>query len=700
MAGHDIVLIVEGRNELTGAGISMSKSLVSTICPYCAAGCGLYVAVEKGKATGIEYMPEHPANEGSLCSKGNAALEVVYNDDRLLYPMKRDGYEWTRIPWDEALKLVSKAFGRAIKNGGPDCLAFLSSSKCTNEENYLIQKLGRMLGSRNVDNCARLCHAPSIVGLNRSLGAAGMTNPIPDLANSRCIFIIGSNLAENHAILSRWIHRAKDSGARVIVADPRLTHTSWLADIFLQLLPGTDVALLNGMMNVIIDEGLIDSEFISKSTKGFDELAVAIRDYPPVVASRITGVPAKDIIYAARMYAKSPASTILYSMGITQHTSGTDNVQSIANLALICGQMGRPGAGVLPLRGHNNVQGACDMGALAEFYPGYRKSDDPETAKYFEAAWKTTSLPVGRGLAATEMIDAACTGAIKAMYIVGEDPANSDPWSARTKDCLENLEFLVVQDIFMTATAQLADVVLPAASWAEKEGTYTSTERRVQWSSRALDPPGEAKSDLEIICLVAESMWLHFDYPDAASVLAEINRMVPSYSGITIERLGIGGLIWPCPNKDHPGTPILHSSGFRLPDGRALIAPVQYKPAAEGSSLEYPLILTTGRVAVHFNAGSMTRRSPSLMERAPKLFAEINPLDADPLKIEDGDSIEVASERGRTTAIAKVTDSVKPGVVFMPFHYPGTNFLTTDARDQEAKIPEFKVAACKISRRD
>ena len=494
----------------------MSKSLVSTICPYCAAGCGLYVAVEKGRATGIEYMPEHPANEGSLCSKGNAVLEIVYNEDRLLYPIKRSGNEWTRISWDEALKLVSKGLGRAIKNGGPDSLGFLSSSKCTNEENYLIQKLARSLGSRNVDNCARLCHAPSVVGLNRTLGAAGMTNPIPDLANSKCVFIIGSNLAENHAILSRWIHRAKDSGAQVIVADPRLTHTAWLANLFLQLKPGTDVALLNAMMKVIIDEDLIDKAFISKSTKGFEDLVKAVENYTPEKAAEITGVPAADIIRAARMYAKSPASAILYSMGITQHTSGTDNVQSVANLALICGQMGKEGAGVLPLRGHNNVQGACDMGALAEFYPGYRKSDDPETAKFFGQAWGIASLPVGRGLTATEMIDAACEGRLKAMYIVGEDPANSDPWSSHVKDCLENLDFLVVQDIFMTATAQLADVVLPAASWAEKEGTYTSTERRVQWSNRAIEPPGEAKSDLEIVSKVANSMGLKFDYPDVS----------------------------------------------------------------------------------------------------------------------------------------------------------------------------------------
>jgi formate dehydrogenase (coenzyme F420) alpha subunit len=678
----------------------MSQSLVATVCPYCGAGCEFYITVEKDRATGIEYMREHPACEGALCTKGNAALEILYHEDRLSYPLKRKGESWAKISWDEALNLVTRGLGEAINNNGPESIGFLASSKCTNEENYLIEKLARCLGSPNVDNCARLCHSPSVVGLNRTLGAAGMTNPIADLANSKCIFIIGSNLSENHPILSRWIHRAKDAGALVIVADPRLTHTAWMADIFLQIKPGTDVALLNGMANVIIKEGLIDHAFISNFTSGYENLAKAVDLYTPEKASEITCVEGSDIISAARAFAISPCSAILYSMGITQHTTGTDNVQAISNLALICGHIGKQGSGIYPLRGQNNVQGACDMGSLAEFYPGYKRSDDPETVKLFKHAWNVNSLPTHRGLTAMEMIDAAIEGKIRAMCIVGEDPANSDPESGHTHEALKNLDFLVVQDIFPTATAQLADVILPSSAWAEKEGSFTSTERRVQWSNKAIDPPGEAKADLVIICEVAKRLGLHFDYPNAAAVLSEINLLVPAYNGITRERLESGSLIWPCTGTSHPGTPILHTQGFRFPGGKATIVPVEFRPPAEESKQEYPLILSTGRVAVHHNAGSMTRRSPSLLEREPELFIEINPEDAKKFRIADKDEVLVSTPRGETTAFARLTERIKRGVVFMPFHFPGTNILTADMRDAEAKIPEFKVAICKIARRN
>jgi len=678
----------------------MTKELVATVCPYCAAGCGLFIEVENERATGIEYMPDHPVSEGALCSKGNAALEILYHQERLTTPLKKDGVGFSRVSWEEAIDLVARAFGDAIKKHGPGSTAILSSSKCSNEENYLIQKLARLLGSPNVDSCARFCHSPSVVGLNRTLGAAAMTNPIPDIANTKCIFIIGSNLAENHPVLTRWIHRAREAGTVVISADPRMTHTSWMADIFLQLQPGTDVALLNGMAHVIIREGLTDRDYIAQKTRGFEALAESVKDYSPEKVAEITGVAAGDIIKAARSYAMSPASCILYSMGITQHSTGTDNVQAVSNLALICGQLGRPGTGVMPLRGQNNVQGACDMGALAEFYPGYKRADDAKTIEYFSSAWGVESLPLGPGLTATQMMEAAASGEVKAMYIVGEDPANSDPCSRNVQRSLNNLDFLVVQDIFMTDTAKMADLVLPAAAWAEKEGSFTNTERRVQWSSKALDPPGAALSDLEIVCRVGKSLGLDFDYPDAASVLAEINRTVPQYGGITRERLGRAGLIWPCPDTDHPGTPILHSSGFQLAGGRASILPVPYRPAAEDASEDYPFILTTGRVAVHHNAGSMTRRSPSLMQREPDLYVEINPADAARLQVNEEDEVTVSTLRGETGAYAHLTDRVKRGVIFMPFHFPGTNVLTTGIMDPEAGIPEFKVSACQIARRD
>jgi formate dehydrogenase alpha subunit len=693
------------------------QSLIPTICPYCGVGCGLYVAVEDGRAVGLEYMPEHPVSEGALCPKGNAVLEILDHPERLRHPMKKVNGEWKHISWPEALDLVSQKISQVRQAHGPDALGFLASAKCTNEENYLFQKLARLLGTNNVDHCARLCHAPTVVGLARAFGSGAMTNPIPDLANADCIFIIGSNLAENHAPVARWLLRAKEKGAKVIVADPRLTPTAWLADTFLPIRPGSDVALLNGMMRVIIEEGLTDPAFIGQRTSGYDELVKLVQDYTPDDVAHITGVPPALIVEAARAYGKASSAAIVYCMGITQHTTGSDNVAACANLALICGQVGRPGAGLWPLRGQNNVQGACDMGALAEFYPGYQRVDDPQAAETFRQAWESNRQPPisklnpNPGLTVVEMMNAAAADEVKAMYIMGENPLLSDPNAGHVHQALEALDFLVVQDIFLTETAQLADVVLPAAAWAEKEGTFTSTGRRVQWSHRAVAPPGKARDDLWIIGQVAQR--LGFDFFDrqglltAAAVLSEVNQLVPSYGGITpqrvFERQGLltaaGGLFWPCPEDAIlPGTPILHAETFSTPDGRARIVPVRYTPPAEEISAGFPLVLTTGRVAVHHNAGSMTRRSPSLMERAPELFVEIHPTDAAQLGITEGETVAVTTARGNATAKARITDKVRSGAAFMPFHFSGTNQLTMDALDAEAKIPEFKVAASSIGK--
>jgi formate dehydrogenase alpha subunit len=679
----------------------MTKPLfIPTICPYCGVGCGLYVAVEDGRAVGLEYMPEHPVSEGALCPKGNAVLEILGHPERLRHPMKKVDGGWRHISWLEALDLVSEKISQVRQAHGPDALGFLASAKCTNEENYLFQKLARLLGTHNVDHCARLCHAPTVVGLARAFGSGAMTNPIPDLANADCIFIIGSNLAENHAPMARWVLKAKDKGARVIVADPRLTPTAWLADAFLPIRPGSDVALLNGMMHVIVEEGLTDRAFIGQRTNGYEELVKVVQDYTPDYTAHITGVPPALIVEAAGAYGKASSAAIVYCMGITQHTTGSDNVAACADLALICGQVGRPGAGLWPLRGQNNVQGACDMGALAEFYPGYQRVDDPQAAETFRQAWGSNALSASPGLTVVEMMDAAAAGEVKAMYIMGENPLLSDPNAGHVRQALEALDFLVVQDIFLTETAQLADVVLPAAAWAEKEGTFTSTGRRVQWSHRAIAPPGEACDDLWIIGQVAQRLSLDFDSSGAEAVLSEINQLVPSYGGIAPQRVAetIGGLFWPCPEADHPGTPILHTEAFSSPDGRARIVPVRYTPPAEETSANFPLVLTTGRVAVHHNAGSMTRRSPSLMDRSPELFVEINPSDAAGLNIAEGEAVAITTVRGDATAKTRVTDKVRAGAAFMPFHFPGTNQLTIDALDAEAKIPEFKVAACQVSK--
>ncbi|NPV61570.1 MAG: formate dehydrogenase subunit alpha [Methanotrichaceae archaeon] len=675
----------------------MSAKLIPSVCPYCAVGCGFYIVVEKGKAIGIEYMTEHPTCEGALCPKGNAVLEFLNHEERLKYPLKRAGDTFVRISWDEALDLVAEGLSRNLKKHGPKSLGFLASSRCNNEENYLMQKLARMLGSPNVDNCARLCHSPTVVGLGAVFGAGAMTNNLIDLQNSKCIFAIGTNFTEAHPIVTRWVQRAKDRGAKVIVADPRITSTSWMADMHLRIKPGSDIDLLRGMMKVIIDEGLADQKFISQRTDGYQELLQNLRGFSVHEAAELTGVSADQIVKAARIYAKSPASALLYSMGITQHVCGTDNVKLCATLALVSGQIGRPGSGVWPMRGQNNVQGNCDMGGMAEFYPGYKRASDPKSAEFFESAWGASGLPLGPGLTSTEMTDAALEGTIKALYIIGEDPVICDPNIKKTTAALENLDFLVVQEIFMTATAKMADVVLPAAAWAEKDGSYTSMERRVQWIDQAVSPVGEARDGLWIINEIGKRLGLDLKGTSATEILKEINRYVPAYGGMTKERISrIGGLRWPCPDETHPGTDILHCERFATADGKAKMASVLNVPPAEMTSPEYPILLSTGRIVVHYNSGSMTRRSPSLLERDPELYVEINPEDAASLKVRHGDVVKVKTVRGETEAVARITGKVKPGIVFMPFHWQGTNIITSDALDPVSKIPEYKMAACRI----
>ena len=582
---------------------------------------------------GIDYMKDHPASEGALCPKGNAVLEFLNHDERLRHPLKRVGDEWRQISWDEALDLVAQGLMRSVEGYGPESIGLLASSRCNNEENYAFQKMARLLGSPNVDNCARLCHSPTVVGLGAVLGTGAMTNNLLDIENSRCIFAIGTNFAEAHPVVSRWVQKAKDKGAMVIVADPRITSTSWMSDIHLRIKPGSDIDLLRGMMKVIIDEGLADKDFIAARTDGFEGLQKGLQDYSVEKAAELTGIPAGDIIRAARAFARSSASALLYSMGITQHVCGTDNVKACATLALICGQMGRPGAGVWPMRGQNNVQGTCDMGAMAEFYPGYKKASDPKSVEFFKNAWKASDLPAGPGLTSTEMMEAALHGSLKAMYIIGEDPVICDANVKKTRKALEKLDFLVVQEIFMTATAQMADVVLPAAAWAEKDGSYTSMERRVQWIDQAVSPVGEAKEGLWIINEIGKRMGLELGGSSASEVLTEINRTVPQYGGMTRGRISkIGGLRWPCPDENHPGTDILHREIFSTPSGKANIASVENKPAGEQTSPEYPILLSTGRIVVHYNSGSMTRRSPSLLERDFELYVEINPEDATDVK--------------------------------------------------------------------
>jgi predicted molibdopterin-dependent oxidoreductase YjgC len=530
-----------------------------------------------------------------------------------------------------------------------------------------------------------------------------MTNPITDFAKSDCLLVIGSNFAENHPIVSRWVFDAKDRGAKLIVVDPRFTSTAWTSDVFLQLLPGTDTSLINALMHVIIEEDLYDKRFVAERTTGIEDLRRLVSAYSPERAQNMTSVPAEKIVHAARAYAQAEAATLIYCMGVAQHTCGTETVINCANLAMLCGHIGRPGTGVNPLRGQDNVQGACDVGALANVYPGYRSVTDPEARARFAEIWgcNPESLSSNVGLTVIQMTDAILNGDLRAMLVMGENPIVGDPNSAHARQAFERLEFLAVFELFLSETAELADVVLPAASFAEKRGTKTTTDRRVQWFEKAIEPIGEARPDWNIICNLAERLGLHkrFRYENEEEILEEINRAIPGYAGIQPDRVqsALGGIPWPCPSSEHPGTPILYVDGFNKPDRRGVIIPVEYKPPFEQTCDEFPLVLTTGRVVMHYNTGTMTRRTRALHEREPALFVQVHPATARRLGISDRGKARVSTRRGNVEVIVKVTQQIAPGVVFMPFHFPATNLLTVDALDPEAMIPEYKVAACSVS---
>jgi len=538
-----------------------------------------------------------------------------------------------------------------------------------------------------------------VAGLAAAFGSGAMTNSTPEFSQyTRCFLITGSNTTEAHPLIASHIMEAKERGAKIIVIDPREVQIGRLADLYLRPRPGTDVAWLNGLMHVIVSEELADQEFIEKRTEGFEEMWAVVKEYTPERVEEISGIPADALRAAARMYAQNKPAAILYAMGITQHTTGTDNVKSIANLAMLTGNIGIPGAGVNPLRGQNNVQGACDMGGLPNVYPAYQPVSSPEAKAKFEAAWGVEGLPDQPGLTVVEMVNAAGEGKLRALYIMAENPMLSDPDINHTRECLEKLDFLVVQDIFLTETAELAHVVLPGASFAEKDGTFTTTDRRIQRVRKAINPPGEAKADWEIICELARKLGARgFDYSSPEEIMAEIAKVAPSYGGVTYERLDKeGGLHWPVPSVDHPGTPYLHKEKFTR--GLGKFHAVHFKEAAELPDEEYPFILTTGRIMFQYHTGTMTRRSPKLEQEAPEPFVEINPSDAEKIGLNGAKKVKVSSRRGSIELAVRVTDRIKPGVVFIPFHYAeaAANALTNAALDPVARIPEYKICAVKV----
>jgi len=537
-----------------------------------------------------------------------------------------------------------------------------------------------------------------VAGLATSFGSGAMTNSIAEIGDAKCILAIGTNTTDDHPVIALEIKKAVDKGGKLIVADPRRIDLVRRSHIWLRQSPGSDAALIMGMCRVIVDEGLLDKEFIEKRCENFEEFRNSLKNFDLDFVSLVTGVPAGDIAKAARLYATGKPASILYAMGITQHSHGTDNVLALANLAMLTGNVGKLSSGVNPLRGQNNVQGSCDMGALPNVFTGYQQVAGAGIRMKFETAWGCT-LPSELGLVLTEMFHAMDEGKVKAAYIMGENPVLSDPDARHIKEALGKLEFLIVQDIFLTETAQLAHVVLPAASFAEKDGTFTNTERRVQRVRKAIKPAGESKPDWQIVCEIARRMKAKgFEYNSAADIMKEIAELTPSYGGITYERLEQGGLQWPCPTEDHPGLQFLHEDMFSRGKGR--FAAVEYRPPQELPDNNYPLMLTTGRILFHYHTGSMTRRSKGLREISKEELAEINPKDAQALGIKDGDKIQISSRRGRIQAKAKITESSPLGVVFMTFHFAesATNLLTNPALDPISKIPELKVCAVKVEK--
>ena len=671
---------------------------VRTICPYCGCGCGIYLDIRDQEVIGVSADGDNAVNNICLCVKGSFGYDFINHKDRLTKPLVRRNGNLEEASWDEALDLVASKLQQAGEKSGADSIACLSSAKGTNEENYLMQKFARaVVGTNNVDHCARLCHASTVAGLASSYGSGAMTNSIAEIEDADVILVTGSNTTENHPIIAIRVKRAVRKGAKLIIVDPRKIDLTKYATLWLRQNAGTDVAWLNGMMHIIIEEGLWDEDYVKTRTENFEALKETVKRYTPDFVESITGIPKDDLIKAARIYASGQKATILFAMGITQHTTGTDNVKSIANLAMLCGNVGIESGGVNPLRGQNNVQGACDMGALPNVFPGYQSVSDQTLVSKFETAWGR-ELPSNPGLTVVEMMKAAEEGKIRAMYIMGENPMISDPDLKHVEAALEKLDFLVVQDIFLTETAKLADVVLPGVTFAEKDGTFTNTERKVQRIRQAINPVGDARPDWQIICQLASRMGYEMNYLHPSQIMEEIAELTPSYGGMYYDRLDNGGLQWPCPDREHPGTRYLHKDRFTR--GLGLFQAVEYIPPAETPDEDYPYVLSTGRVYYHFHTGSMTRRCQGLDEIYPDALAEINPSDAKELGVEDGAKVKVTSRRGEVEVEAQVTERVPRGTIFMSFHFgeAAANVLTNPALDPVSKIPEYKVCAVRVEK--
>jgi formate dehydrogenase major subunit len=688
---------------------------VASVCPYCGVGCQLTYHIKDNRIVRVEGR-DGPANHERLCVKGRFGFDYAHHPQRLTRPLIRKpgapkSADFTMDPadvlsvfreatWDEALELAGGTLKRIRDEHGGHALAGFGSAKGSNEEAYLFQKLVRTgFGSNNVDHCTRLCHASSVAALLEGIGSGAVSNPVMDVMQAEVIFLIGANPVVNHPVAATWMKNAVKRGAKLILADPRRSELARHATHYLQFKPDTDVALLNAMLHTIIAEGLVDERFVTDRTSGYDAIRKNVEGYSPEAMAALCGVSASTIREVARLYATSRGSMILWGMGISQHVHGTDNARCLIALALVTGQVGRPGTGLHPLRGQNNVQGASDVGLIPMMYPDYQRVDDASVQSSFEALWRQTLDPQP-GLTVVEIMTAVHAGQIRGMYIMGENPAMSDPDVRHAREALAELEMLVVQDIFLTETGYLADVILPASAFPEKTGTFTNTDRSVQLGRQALDPPGEARQDLWIIVEMAKRLGLDWHYAHPREVFAEMRQAMPSIAGISWERLEREHAVtYPCAGDDDPGQPVVFTERFPTATGKGRFVPANIIPAAEQPDTAYPFVLITGRQLEHWHTGSMTRRAEVLDTIEPVPVASLHPDDLRALGVSPGETIRVASRRGDIALAARADDGTPRGAIFIPFCYyeAAANLLTNPVLDPFGKIPEFKYCAVRVS---
>src|SRR5688572_13186978 len=696
-------------------GLKTIDKTVDSVCPFCGVGCLLTYHVKQNV---IQFVTgkDGPSNHNRLCVKGRYGFDYAAHPQRLTKPLIRkpgfpktakftvDPANWTEVfreaTWEEALDLAANGL-KKIRDKDKYALAGFGSAKGSNEEAYLFQKLVRTgFGQNNVDHCTRLCHASSVAALLEGIGSGAVSNQVNDVENAEVIFLIGANPVSNHPVAATWMKNAAKRGAKLIYADPRRSELSRHAWRMLQFKPDTDVAMLNAMIYTIIEEGLVDESFVKDRTSGYDALKENAKNFSPEKMAPICGIPAETIREVARAYATSKGSMILWGMGISQHVHGTDNARCLIALTLMTGQVGRPGTGLHPLRGQNNVQGASDSGLIPMMYPDYQRVATPEAQQRFEKLWGA-KLDPKPGLTVVEIMDAAYAGKIRGMYIMGENPAMSDPDVDHARAAMAKLDHLVVQDIFLTETAYLADVVLPATAWPEKDGTVTNTDRMVQLGRKALQPPGEAKEDLWIIVQLARRLGLDWSYEGPKDVFNEMRQCMDSIRGITWERLERDSSVtYPCENEGDAGQPVVFTTHFPTPTGRGKFVPADLIPANERPDAQYPMVLMTGRQLEHWHAGAMTRRSGVLVAIEPGPTASLHPLDLDRLKVKPGELVTVESRRGKIALHARADAGTPRGAVFIPFCYfeAAANLLTNPALDPFGKIPEFKYCAVKVSK--